>query len=168
MPTLKPNLHTTAQKHKKSFFQTWIRINLISNSGFGPGSCYNYLTLLRIYLQYACTGYMYITRTCVNYVISVLFSENDAHNPYFDCKLCFSGSRLYIYFQAVIKGIVQPDWICMRVVSMDRPWNWHQPLEVFNFLISVLNIWKDFKVLIHFIQKWIQPPAHSLHRILSS
>jgi hypothetical protein len=28
-----------------------------------------------------------------------------------------------------------------------------------NFLISVLKIWKDFKILSHFMQKWIQPPA---------
>ncbi len=27
------------------------------------------------------------------------------------------------------------------------------------FSISLLNIWKDFKVLSRFIQKWIQPPA---------
>jgi hypothetical protein len=40
-----------------------------------------------------------------------------------------------------------------------------------NFLISVLNVWKDLKVLSRFIQKWIQPPAcwdHGLYRILSS
>jgi hypothetical protein len=64
---------------------------------------------------------IHIERTCVNSLISVLFSENDAHNPYFDCKLCFSGSRLYIYFQAVFKGSIQPDWICMRLVPLDRP-----------------------------------------------
>ncbi len=29
----------------------------------------------------------------------------------------------------------------------------------FYFFISLLNIWKDFKVLSRFIQKWIQPPA---------
>ncbi len=40
-----------------------------------------------------------------------------------------------------------------------------------NFLFLILNNWKDFKVLSHFMQKWIQPPAfsdHGLHRILSS
>ncbi len=39
------------------------------------------------------------------------------------------------------------------------------------FKISLLKIWKDFKVLSRFMQKWIQPPAcsnHSLHRILSA
>ncbi len=43
-------------------------------------------------------------------------------------------------------------------------------IKVSDFIISVLNIWKDFKVLSRFIQKWIQPPAcwdHSLHRIIS-
>ncbi len=42
---------------------------------------------------------------------------------------------------------------------------------VFDLLISVLNIWKDFKVLSRFIQKWIQHPAcldPGLYRILSS
>ncbi len=41
----------------------------------------------------------------------------------------------------------------------------------FDFLISLLNIWKDFEVLSRFMQKWIQPHArsdHNLHRILSS
>ncbi len=39
------------------------------------------------------------------------------------------------------------------------------------FFISVLKIWKDFKVLSSFIQNWIQSPAcsdHGLYRILSS
>ncbi len=52
-----------------------------------------------------------------------------------------------------------------------RPWKGHQPLKVFDFLISVLNIWKEFKVLSRFIQKIIQPPAcsdHGLYRILSA
>ncbi len=38
------------------------------------------------------------------------------------------------------------------------------------WFFSLLNIWKDFKVLSCFMQKWIQPPAfsyHGLHRILS-
>ncbi len=57
------------------------------------------------------------------------------------------------------KGTVRPDLIYMRVVPLDRPWNEHQPLHVFDFLILVLNIWKNFKVLSRFIQNWIQPPA---------
>ncbi len=39
------------------------------------------------------------------------------------------------------------------------------------FLILILNIWEEFKVLSRFIQKLIQPPAgwdHGLFRILSS
>ncbi len=47
----------------------------------------------------------------------------------------------------------------------------HQLLEVLDCLISAFNIWKDFKVLCHFIQKCIQLPAcsdHGLYRILSS
>ncbi len=59
----------------------------------------------------------------------------------------------------------------MRVVPLDMPRKGHQPLQVFIFLISVLNIWKDFGVLGLFIQKWIQPPAcwdYDLYRILSS
>ncbi len=59
----------------------------------------------------------------------------------------------------------------MRIVPLDRPWKEDQPLLVFDFLISVLNIRKDFKVLSHFIKIWIQPSAcldHGLYRILSS
>ncbi len=59
----------------------------------------------------------------------------------------------------------------MRVVPLESPLKEHQPLYVFDFLISVLNIWNNFKVLSRFMQKWTQPPAcwdHGLHRILSS
>jgi hypothetical protein len=59
----------------------------------------------------------------------------------------------------------------MRVVSLESPLKAHQPLYFLNFLFLILNIWKDFKVLSRFMQKWIQPPAcsdHGLHRILSS
>ncbi len=71
----------------------------------------------------------------------------------------------------MIKGTVRPDWICMRVVPLESPLKGHQPLYVFDFLISVLNIWNKFKVLSCFMQNWTQPPAcsdHGLHRILSS
>ncbi len=54
---------------------------------------------------------------------------------------------------------VRPDWICMRAVSLDRLWKERQPLYVFDFLISLLNIWNNFKVLSRFIQNWIKPPA---------
>jgi hypothetical protein len=39
-----------------------------------------------------------------------------------------------------IKGTVRPDWICMRMVSLERPLKGHQPLYVFNFLVLILNI----------------------------
>ncbi len=67
-------------------------------------------------------------------------------------------------FLCTFKGTVRPDWICMRVLPLDRPWKGHQPLKVFLFFI--LNILWEFKVLSRFMQKWIQPPAcldHSLH-----
>ncbi len=70
----------------------------------------------------------------------------------------------------ILKGTVRPDWICMRVVSLKSPLKGHQPLYLFNFLFLILNIWKDFKVLSRFMQKWLQPPVcsdHGLHRILS-
>ncbi len=69
------------------------------------------------------------------------------------------------------KGTVRPDWIWMGVVPLESPLKGHQPLYVFDFLISVLNIWNNFKVLSRFMQNWTQPPAcsdHGLHRILSS
>ena len=59
----------------------------------------------------------------------------------------------------------------MRVVPLESPLKGHQPLYVFDFLISVLNIWNNFKVLSRFMQNLTQPPAcsdHGLHRILSS
>ncbi len=59
----------------------------------------------------------------------------------------------------------------MRVVPLKSPLKGHQPLYVFDFLISVLNIWNNFKVLSRFMQNWTQPPAcsdHGLQRILSS
>ncbi len=37
-----------------------------------------------------------------------------------------------------VKGTVRPDWICM--VPLESPLKGHQPLYVFDFLISVLNI----------------------------
>jgi len=59
----------------------------------------------------------------------------------------------------------------MRVVSLKSPWKGHQPLYVFDFVISLLNILKDFKVLSRFMQNPTQSPAcsvHGLHRMLSS
>ncbi len=41
-----------------------------------------------------------------------------------------------------LKGTVRPDWICMRVVSLESALKGHQPLQVFNFFISLLNILK--------------------------
>ncbi len=33
----------------------------------------------------------------------------------------------------ILKGTVRPDWIILRVVSLERPWKRHQPLQVFDF-----------------------------------
>ncbi len=52
-----------------------------------------------------------------------------------------------------IKGTVRPDWICMRVVSLESPFKGHQPAYVLNFLFLILNICKNFKVLSRFMQK---------------
>ena len=52
-----------------------------------------------------------------------------------------------------IKGTVGPDRISLRVLSLDRPLKGHQPLYVFDFLILILNIWEEFKVLSRFMQK---------------
>ncbi len=72
---------------------------------------------------------------------------------------------------SLVKGTVRPDWICIRVVPLESHLKGHQLLYVFDFLISVLNIWNNFKVLSRFMQNLTQPPAcsdHGLHRILSS
>jgi hypothetical protein len=37
-------------------------------------------------------------------------------------------------------GTVRPDWICMRVISLESSLKGHQPLHVFNFLVLILNI----------------------------
>ncbi len=42
---------------------------------------------------------------------------------------------------------------CMRVVPLDRPLKGRQPLYVFDFLISMLNILNNFQVLSRFMQK---------------
>ncbi len=39
-------------------------------------------------------------------------------------------------------------------VTLNTPGKGHQPLSVFNFLIWILNFWKDFKVLSHFIPSY--------------
>ncbi len=44
---------------------------------------------------------------------------------------------------ALVKGTVQTDWICTRVVPLESPLKGHQPLLVLNFLISLLNIWNN-------------------------
>ncbi len=57
------------------------------------------------------------------------------------------------------------------MIPLDRPWKGHQALLVYDFLILILNFWKNFKVLSRFIQKCLQPPAslaHGLYGILSS
>ncbi len=43
------------------------------------------------------------------------------------------------------EGTVRPDWISLRVVSLDGPLKGHQPLYVFDFFILILNIWEEFK-----------------------
>ncbi len=64
---------------------------------------------------------------------------------------------LFNFFsQKYLKVTIRPDWICMRVVPLESPLKWHWPLYVFDFLISVLNIWNNFKVLSRFMQNWIQ------------
>ncbi len=87
------------------------------------------------------------------------------------CRFNYLKKDVLLYFFIFFKGTVRPDWICMRVVPLESPLKGHQPLYVFDFLISVLNIWNNFKVLSRFMQNWIQSPAcsvHGLHRMLSS
>ncbi len=88
------------------------------------------------------------------------------------CENIFSFTILICRpIKTIFKGTVRPDWIWMLVVPLESPLKGHQPLFVFDFLISVLNIWNNFKVLSRFMQNLTQPPGCSdngLHRILSS
>ncbi len=44
------------------------------------------------------------------------------------------------------KVYVRPDWIYMRVISLDRPWKGHQSTAIgFDFKILLWNIWKISK-----------------------
>jgi hypothetical protein len=52
------------------------------------------------------------------------------------CISFFRDSKNVIVF----KGTVRPDWICMRVISLESPLKGHQPLHVFNFSVLILNI----------------------------
>ncbi len=58
--------------------------------------------------------------------------------------------------KTTFKGTVRPDWICIRVVSLENPLKGHKPLYVFNFLFLTLNIWQEFKVLSRSMQKGLQ------------
>ncbi len=116
-----------------------------------------------------------------NYIVRYNFSNSVHSSP---TTRCLKGQCLEIFFfwflswisfppapEYPIKGTVRPDWICMRVVPLESPLKGHQPLYVFDFLISILNIWNNFKVLSRFMQNLTQPPAcsdHRLHSILSS
>ncbi len=68
----------------------------------------------------------------------------------------------------VPSGQIGSTWEWYHWIGLERDINLYR---FFNFLISFLNIWKDFNVLSCLMKKWIQPPAcsdHGLHRILSS
>jgi hypothetical protein len=51
-----------------------------------------------------------------------------------------SAAMILLLCGLVFKGTVRPDWICMRVVSLESSLKRHQPLYVFNFLFLILNI----------------------------
>ncbi len=51
-----------------------------------------------------------------------------------------------------IEGTVRPDWICMRVVSLESPLKGHQPLYVIHFFIFDLE---------YFIRVQSSEPLHA-------
>ncbi len=55
----------------------------------------------------------------------------------------------------VPSGQIESTWEWYHWIGLEKDINRYR---FFNFLISILNIWKDFKVLSRFMQKWIQPP----------
>jgi hypothetical protein len=52
---------------------------------------------------------------------------------------CFLPNPPHFSLPSTFKGTVRPDWICMRVVSLESPLKGHQPLYVFNFLFFDLE-----------------------------
>jgi hypothetical protein len=44
-----------------------------------------------------------------------------------------NAKKLNIFPLSQVQGTVGPDWICMRVVSLESPLKGHQGLNVFNF-----------------------------------
>jgi hypothetical protein len=64
--------------------------------------------------------------------------------------------------------VITPSYFKVPFGQIGSAWEWHHWIGLekninrymfFDFFNSLLNIWKDFKVLNRFIQKWIQPPA---------
>jgi hypothetical protein len=76
----------------------------------------------------------------------------------------------------VPSGQIGSAWEWHHWIGLEKDINcvtlrYDQLLYVFDFLISLLNIWKDLKVLSHLIQKLTQPPAcsdHGFYKILFS
>ncbi len=63
-----------------------------------------------------------------------------------------------------LKGTVRPDWICMRVVPLDRPGKEHQPLYVFLIFLFKFLIFKiTSKFWAASCKKASNPPAGSVH-----
>ncbi len=77
-------------------------------------------------------------------------------------------SMLLVRLKGTVWLQIGSTWEWYHWIGLEKDINHYR---FFDFLISLLNIWKDFKLLSRFMQIWIQPPAcldHGLHRILSS
>ncbi len=99
----------------------------------------------------------YITSVTCRRPVKLFRTESQNHaNFWAQLSLFLVHQWIFDIYSYYFKGTVRPDWICMRVVPLERPLKGHQPLYVFDFLISVLNIWNNFKAMTRFMQNWIQ------------
>ncbi len=75
--------------------------------------------------------------------------------------------QFYWTINKVIKGTVWPDWIYMRVVSLDRPKKGPKLIKVFNFTLEYFKRLQSFEPL-HAEMNPTSCLFDGLHRIQSS
>ncbi len=141
--------------------------------------CQNFY-LLRTYVLYLTYN---LKSTWETIIILVFFSSrfvpvSDYHDPtiedayqqrtVIDSEPCLldildTAGQVSRYPLQYFKGILRPDWICMRVVSLESPLKGHQPLYVLNFLFWSWIFDRSSKFWAAPCKKASNPPACSVH-----